>query len=103
MATTDAPITLNEATHRFELTTGGHTAHIEFERFAGGIAFLHTVVPPALEGRGVGSRLARHVLDYARAQGLLVRPDCPFVRACIDRHADYQPLSLAHGAGAAKT
>lgn len=96
--TPDAPITLNEATRRFELSTGGHTAHVEFARFDGGIAYLHTIVPKALEGRGIGSRLVKHVLDYALAQRLLVRPDCSFVHAYIDRHAEYQPISLAHGA-----
>ena len=92
------PITLNEATHRFEWTVDGHTAYEEFERFPGGIAYLHTIVPKALEGRGVGSRLVRHILDYAVQNQLKVRPDCPFVKAYIDKHAEYQPISLAHGA-----
>lgn len=95
----DTPdVVLNEARHRFELVVDGHMAYEVFERFPGGIAYVHTVVPKALEGRGVGSRLVRHVLDYAVAQGLKVRPDCPFVKAYIDRHPEYQVHSLAHGA-----
>ncbi|MFT3779155.1 MAG: GNAT family N-acetyltransferase [Ottowia sp.] len=89
---TNAPIALNEAARRFELTVDGHVAYEEFERFPGGIAYLHTVVPPALEGRGIGSRLVKHALDYAAAEGLKVRPDCSFVKTYIDRHPEYQGL-----------
>ena len=96
--TTEPPnIVLNEATHRFEWTVDGHTAYEVFERFPGGIAYLHTIVPKALEGRGVGSRLVRHILDYAVQNQLKVRPDCSFVKAYIDKHSEYQSISLAHG------
>ena len=91
-------VTLNEAAHRFELHVDGHAAVEVFERFPGGIAYLHTIVPKALEGRGVGSRLVGHILDYAVQNQLKVRPDCPFVKAYIDKHAEYQSISLAHGA-----
>ena len=91
-------ITLNEAAHRFEWIVDGHTAYEEFERFPGGIAYLHTIVPKELGGQGVGGTLVKHILDYAAAQGLKVRPDCPFVKAYIDKHPEYQANSLAHGA-----
>ncbi len=94
----DAPVILDEARKRFEITVDGHVAYEVFERFPGGIAYLHTIVPPELEGRGVGSVLVKHILDYARDNHLKVRPDCPFVKAYIDRHPEYQSNSLAHGA-----
>ncbi|QTD44793.1 GNAT family N-acetyltransferase [Ottowia testudinis] len=97
MTPSESPsITLNEAAHRFELSVDGHTAHVEFARLPDGIATLHTVVPKALEGRGIGSKLVRHVLDYAAAHQLKVRPDCSFVKSYIDRHPEYQAISLAH-------
>ncbi|MBY4595268.1 GNAT family N-acetyltransferase [Ottowia caeni] len=92
------PIVLSEAAHRFELVVDGHMAYEEFERFPGGIAYLHTIVPKALEGRGIGSALAKHIMDYAVRNHLKVRPDCPFVKAYIDKHPEYQAISLAHGA-----
>ena len=94
----DATMTLNEPEHRFELIVDGHMAYEVFERFDGGIAYLHTIVPKALEGRGVGSALVRQLMDYARREHLRVRPDCPFVKAWLDKHPEYQDLSLAHGA-----
>lgn len=94
----NAPVTLDEAKHRFNLEVDGHVAYEVFERFPGGIAYLHTIVPKELEGRGVGSALVKYILDYAAENKLKVRPDCPFVKAYIDRHPEYQANSLAHGA-----
>lgn len=98
MTTATPPIVLNESTHRFEQVVEGHTAYVEFERLPGAIAYTHTIVPEALGGRGIGSALVRHVLDHARRHGLKVRPDCSFIHAYIDRHPEYQSISLAHGA-----
>ncbi|QDP98160.1 N-acetyltransferase [Microlunatus elymi] len=56
------------------------------------ITFIHTEVQPAAEGNGVGSTLARAVLDQARADGFTVVPQCSFIRGWIDRHPDYADL-----------
>ncbi|MFN3380760.1 MAG: GNAT family N-acetyltransferase, partial [Runella zeae] len=44
------------------------------------------------EGQGIGSILAKHVLDYAQTHHLKVRPLCPFIKAYIQRHPEYEPL-----------
>ncbi|MEV1049061.1 GNAT family N-acetyltransferase [Streptomyces sp. NPDC049916] len=56
------------------------------------IAFVHTEVGPAYEGRGVGSALARTALDEARAANLRVLATCPFFAGWITRHPEYQDL-----------
>ncbi|MEU3186025.1 GNAT family N-acetyltransferase [Streptomyces sp. NPDC006923] len=56
------------------------------------VAFVHTEVEPAFEGRGVGGSLVRTSLDAARAQGLAVLAVCPFYTGWIARHPDYQDL-----------
>ena len=96
--TDDARITLDPAARRFELAEGGQVAYLEFEPLPGAIALVHTVVPPALGGRGLGGALVRHALDHAARQGLKVRPDCTFAKAWIERHPEYRDLSLAPGA-----
>jgi predicted GNAT family acetyltransferase len=63
-----------------------------YRREADRITFTHTVVEPEHEGEGVGSTLARAALDDARAAGLRVVPQCPFVAAWIRRHPDYADL-----------
>lgn len=85
----------NERTHRFETHVGGQLAFISYRRIAGKIAFLHTEVPPSLEGHGLAGKLARAALDYARSEALEVIPLCPFVAAYIRRHPNYQELVAA--------
>ena len=86
------PIALNEAAQRFEVTVDGLTAFVAFRRFPGVIDFFHTIVPPELGGRGIGSALARHVLDYAAEHSLKVIPSCEFIAAYIAKHPQYQSL-----------
>ena len=85
----------NEARSRFEMTVEGATAVAQYKLEGDVIHFTHTIVPLEVEGRGVGSRLVKGALDEARRQGLQVDPICPFVRAYIDKHAEYQDLLAA--------
>ena len=82
----------NTERHRFELDAGGHIAFSNYKRSDGVLTILHTEVPKELEGRGIGSSLVRGLLEIARAQGLKVRAVCPFVKAYLDRHAEYADL-----------
>jgi predicted GNAT family acetyltransferase len=59
---------------------------------ADAVVFTHTEVVEAAEGRGVGSALARGALDQVRASGRQVIPLCPFIRAYVARHPEYQDL-----------
>lgn len=56
------------------------------------LIYDHTIVPKELGGRGVGSALAKHALDYAQTEGKKVVPQCWFVAKYIDRHPKYQIL-----------
>jgi hypothetical protein len=51
-----------------------------------------TVVDPAFEGRGVGSRLVADVIAHAETAGALVDPTCWFVAGWLDRHREYQHM-----------
>lgn len=82
----------NQDRHRFELDAEGHVAFSNYRRDGHTLTILHTEVPAALNGRGIGSALARGLLDVARAEGLKVRPLCPFVSAYIARHPEYADL-----------
>lgn len=79
---------------RFEVEVDGRLAGFSaYELSDGVITFTHTEVDDAFEGQGVGSTLVREALDRVRAEGgLRVRPLCPFVRAWIEQHPDYQDL-----------
>lgn len=88
----DFPVTHNAERHRFESVVDGHTGVLAYRRDGDVIAFTHTGVPPPIEGRGVGTALARAALDYAEERGLRVRPLCAFVAAFIREHPAYQHL-----------
>ena len=78
----------NPQLHRFELDADRHVAFSEYQRADNAITFMHTEVPKALEGRGIGSSLVRGALEIAKAQGLAVKARCPFVAAYIKKHPE---------------
>ena len=82
----------NRAEAEFELAIGRHRAVSAYQMEGDTIVFTHTIVPQALEGRGVGSKLIRAALDSARDRGLKVIPQCPFVAAFIEKHPEYRAL-----------
>jgi uncharacterized protein len=82
----------NKTRHRYELAVDGHIAATYYAIADGVITFIHTEVPPELGGRGIGSKLIKGALDHVRADGLKVIAQCPFVKAYIDKHADYADL-----------
>ena len=82
----------NTARRRFELDLDGHTAFSTYRREGSLLTILHTEVPKELNGRGIGSALARGLLDIARVQGLKVKPLCPFVASYMDKHPEYADL-----------
>ena len=82
----------NTTKHRYELSVDGHIAATYYRLADGVITFVHTEVPPELGGKGVGSKLIKGALDQVRADGLKVIPECPFVKAFIEKNAAYQDL-----------
>ena len=89
-------VTDNTEKKRFEIHEEGYIAFEDYELFEGGISYLHTDVPKELEGRGIASALAKYILDYAEENNLKVKPYCPYIKAYIDKHAEYQANSVFH-------
>ncbi len=87
----------NPARSRFELDVDGTVAFATYAMDGDTLILLHTEVPDALSGHGVGSALARGVLDGARRRGLKVLPRCEFMAAYIGRHPEYRDLLVPGG------
>ena len=85
----DPDIRDNEEARRYELTVDGETAVVIYNPVAGGRLITETLVPIPLEGRGVASRMARHVLADLKAKGLLILPTCPFFSGYLKKHPEY--------------
>ncbi len=88
----EVEIRRNEAAQRFEAEVGGKLAYLQYVPDGDRIAYVHTEVPDAFEGKGIGSQLVKTALGYAREQGLTVIPSCPFVASYIKRHPEYQDV-----------
>ncbi len=82
----------NTSIGRFEIASGASVAVLDYVLSGGTITFVHTGVPSEMEGKGIGSQLARAGLEYAKREGLAVVPRCPFIRVYIERHTEYRDL-----------
>jgi predicted GNAT family acetyltransferase len=77
----------DEANASYELRQDGRVvAFAKYHREGDALAFTHTEVEEALEGQGLGSRLAAFALDDVRRQGLKALPRCSFIAGYIARH-----------------
>jgi len=82
----DGAVIDNPAKQRFELTVGGQTAFLEYQRTADSFTILHTEVPEAFRGRNLGGRLVEAAVSSAHAAGLRLVVVCPFARAYLRKH-----------------
>ena len=80
------------ASRRFTTEVDGQTGYLEYEREGEVIAITHTIVPPAIGGRGIAGDLVRTALDYARAESLKVDPRCSYAEGWMGKHPEYQGL-----------
>ena len=81
-------VTHNEAKGRFEIKLETEPAILRYHRTGDTIRLIHTEVPAALRGRGLGNQLVRAALDYAHFNQLKIVPVCPFVKAYLQKHPD---------------
>jgi predicted GNAT family acetyltransferase len=82
----------NTAQSRFETTVDGQLAKLDYHLRDSVIVLVHTEVPKALEGRGLGASLVQAALAHAREAGLKVEPRCAYAAAYMQRHPETQDL-----------
>ena len=96
-ATAPASISDNPAQNRFETTIEGHTAYVDYKLDGKTISFEHTIVPDALQGRGLGGQLVKACLDAARERSLSVTPVCAVFVGYMKKRPETQDLLSAEG------
>jgi predicted GNAT family acetyltransferase len=85
----DLSVIDNEAKQRFEVLADGDLAgYAQYQLRGRRITVFHTEIDPKFEGHGVGSALARGLLDSVKARRLDLHPTCPFIAAYVRSHAD---------------
>jgi len=82
----------NEFNQQFEIELEGEIAYLTYRFYKKNIAFMHTVVPPTLTGKGLATALAIYAFDYARTSRKLVMVYCPFVGRFLNKNPQYLPF-----------
>ena len=75
--------------HQYELPVEDDVAVVTYNLSAPNLMITETLVPQRLEGRGIASRLAKHVVADAKARDLLILPVCPFFSAYFQKHPEH--------------
>jgi hypothetical protein len=86
---TEFIITDNADLNRYELPVEADVAVVAYNLSPPNLMITETLVPQALEGRGIASRLALHVIEDARSRQLLILPVCPFFSAYFQKHPEH--------------
>lgn len=78
---------------RYSLTVDGHEAEMTYSLAGDRLVIIdHTEVPDALRGRRIGQVLVQRAVEDARADGKSILPLCPFAKAQIERHPEWQDV-----------
>lgn len=85
----DPEIRDNADRHQYELPVEDDVAVVTYNLSSPNLMITETLVPERLEGRGIASRLAKHVLADAKARELLILPVCPFFAAYLQKHPEH--------------
>jgi uncharacterized protein len=81
------------ATQRFVLRRPEGESELTYvESRAGVLDLLHTEVPLALRGRGIGSMLVREAISEVRRLGFRIVPTCPFIARWLEDHPEEHDL-----------
>ncbi|WP_428156368.1 GNAT family N-acetyltransferase [Brevundimonas sp.] len=85
----DPEIHDNAELKRYELPVDGEVAIVTYNLSPPNLMITEILVPERLEGQGIASRLAKHVLADAKARDLLILPVCPFFSAYLQKHPEH--------------
>jgi uncharacterized protein len=78
---------------RYIVRLEGREAEMTYSRAGDSMIIIdHTEVPASMRGRSVGQALVRRAVADARAEGRSVVPLCPFAKAQLSRHPEWQDV-----------
>ena len=86
---TDTDIRDNKDLNRYELSVSNDVAVVTYNLSEPNLMITETLVPVALEGQGIASRLTKYVLEDAKNRGLLILPVCPFFSSYLQKHPEH--------------
>lgn len=78
---------------RYFVRVNGEEAEMTYSR-AGSTRIIidHTGVPDALRGLSLGLQLVEAAVKDARGEGFKIIPLCPFAKATLEKHPEWQDV-----------
>lgn len=78
---------------RYVIKADGAEAEMTYSR-AGTTRIIidHTGVPDAMRGTGAGKAMVAQAVADARAEDFKIIPLCPFAKATLDKHPEWQDV-----------
>lgn len=78
---------------RYVVHLDGEEAEMTYSRAgASRIIIDHTGVPDGMRGLKVGLALVKRAVEDARAEGIKIIPLCPFAKATLEKHPEWQDV-----------
>ena len=71
---------------------GEWIAELTYFRVGDTMTIDHTEIDKKLRGEGIGPDMVRAAVDYAREQGLKIKPVCPYAKKVIERTPEFQDI-----------
>ena len=91
----DIEIKHDQKGQEFVVTLQNDTAELSYSRPREDVIdFQHTFVPESFQGKGIGSKLIKHGLGYARSNNLKVVATCDAVQSYLDKNPSEKDLLL---------
>ncbi|MBF6211466.1 N-acetyltransferase [Nocardia puris] len=95
---TTTTVARNAEKNRYEIHYGGELAGFtEYIERGQDTDFIHTEIDKAFGGKGLGNILAKQALDDVIARGRTIIAHCPFIKAYLDKHPEYDPHVVGKG------
>ena len=92
---TDIDITREDSPKggRYVIVIKGDEAEMTYSR-AGATRIIidHTGVPDSMRGLGIGKLLVEAAVKDGRSEGFKIIPLCPFAKATLDKHTEWQDV-----------
>ncbi|MBP2188868.1 AhpD family alkylhydroperoxidase [Nocardia goodfellowii] len=97
-STPEATVVRNDDKKRYEISYGGKLAGFaEYEERGDETVFTHTEIDDAFSGKGLGKVLAKVAIEDTIALERVIRPLCPFIKAYLDKHPEYDAHVIGKG------
>ncbi|MEV0249121.1 N-acetyltransferase [Nocardia sp. NPDC050712] len=97
-STPETTVVRNDEKNRYEVSYEGKLAGFaEYEQRGDETVFTHTEIDDAFSGKGLGKVLAKAAIEDTIALDRVIRPVCPFIKAYLDKHPEYDAKVVGKG------